>query len=129
VEGFKEFSYKILSWVLFDYHFYKNEFEKALEYLKKFKTNEYYYCKARVYAKKGAIKNTYEALNYVPEYQYKAVVFANLKEKDSTYYYLNKMTSIGRITTVNGMPEFSPFRKELIYQAFLKKNYFPVLNN
>lgn len=124
------FSDEMKAWLFLDYHFYKDEFDKALEYIEKLKSNKYYYYnKACIYAKKGAIKKTYEALNYVPKDVYKAIVFANLKEKDSMYYYLNKMTHYTRIEFANGAPEFAPYRNEPRYQAFLKKNYFPVLTN
>ena len=83
-----------------------------------------------VLAQQGDIKGVREILNntYLDDYN-KAKVFAILKERDSMYYYIDKMDSNiwnGEIRETNGSKEFDPYRKEKRYKAFLKKNYYPI---
>ena len=51
---------------------------------------------------------------------------SSLKEKDSMYYYLNKINNPNRIKVPNSRREFNPYRKEERYKAVLRKNYFPI---
>jgi tetratricopeptide (TPR) repeat protein len=55
-----------------------------------------------------------------------AEVFANLKERDSMYYYMNKIPRNIDALNLNMDPVFDPYRKEERYKAFLKKNYLPL---
>jgi len=70
----------------------------------------------------------------------KARIFANLKMKDSMYYYIDKYISnnnsadrvlnpiirIQQLMSINSRFEFDPYRNEPRYKAILKANYFPV---
>jgi TolB-like protein/AraC-like DNA-binding protein/Tfp pilus assembly protein PilF len=114
---------------IIDYHSYIGDYKKTLEYVENLKIDEYYYfSKAWVSAITGDIENTYKALKFIDLRRSKAMVFANLKERDSMYYYLNTLKRFDIITSLNGLPEFDPYRNEERYQEHLKKNYLPSVN-
>ena len=95
------------------YNLYNGDYEKALEYVENLRTDEYYYFnKAWINAITGDLKNTYKALKFIDLKRDKAGVFANLKERDSMYYYLNATKRFDMILFLNGLPEFDPCRNE-----------------
>ena len=53
-------------------------------------------------------------------------VFANLKERDSLYYYLNKDDI--NAPNVNSRREFDLYRKEPRYLEFMKKHHLPLID-
>jgi TolB-like protein len=55
-----------------------------------------------------------------------ALVYAILKEKDSMYYYLEKLRPIKGFLPANSRGEFDPYRKEERFKALLKKHYLPI---
>jgi TolB-like protein/Tfp pilus assembly protein PilF len=67
-------------------------------------------------------------------YPYKAILFANLKLKDSMYYYIEKALNgralahnrLYELMKINGRFEFDPYRNEPRFKAYLKENYFPI---
>jgi len=63
--------------------------------------------------------------NEKPNPTTKAFGFANLKERDSMYVYMNKDGV--NAPQINSRREFDPYRKEPRYIEFLKKNYLPIL--
>ena len=64
------------------------------------------------------------------EYKYfsKAYVHAILKDRDSMYYYLNKVRYSFRnaFPVTNGSPEFDPYKNDTRYKALLKEFYIPI---
>ena len=116
------------NYIYFDYHFYKGEHKEALPYLEKHKINSQYYLnKAALYAHLGDEKTVQEVFKtHKSSYSEKALIFAILKEKDSMYFYLDKIESPTRARSVNNYPEFNPYRNEEKFKAYLKEHYLPV---
>jgi len=112
------------------YYFYHNEkYEKAKEILKDSLIGSRYFNKGLTYAQLGNRKKVDSFLYIKPAWwpdSHKAFVYAVLKEKDSMYYYLEKIDDPNRIKGPNSRREFDPYRKEERYKALLRKNYFPV---
>jgi TolB-like protein len=111
---------------LFYYHYHQNQNKEALEILKDSVFNDNYYNKLLVYSQLGNKTKVYEIMmeNKARSTQ-KAYAFANLKEKDSMYFYLNKDDIDA--ANVNSRREFDPYRKEPRYIEFLKKNHLPII--
>jgi TolB-like protein/cytochrome c-type biogenesis protein CcmH/NrfG len=126
--------------LLLDYHAYQGQYKEAITYLEQLKGidfNSYYFQKGWLYSRMGDAKTTYEILNsssYQADNWDKAVFFASLKETDSMYHYLDKISNpddiirknFSMVIDLNGREEFDPYRKEPRYITFLKKNYIPV---
>jgi len=57
----------------------------------------------------------------------KALVHAILKERDSMYYYLDKLKYAynTNIAVPNSMNEFDPYRNEERFKSLLKEFYMP----
>ena len=112
------------------YYFYHQEnYEKAIEVLKDSMAGSRYFDKGLTYAQLGNRKKVDSLLTIKPAWwpdRNKAFVYAVLKEKDSMYYYLEKMDDPNRIKGPNSRREFDPYRKEERYKALLRKNYFPL---
>ncbi len=122
------------------YHVYQGEYQKALPYveiLKATDTISYYNNLGWIAARKGDTETVYSILNsndYDPSDYRKTFWFALLKEKDSMYHYLNKISEmenvILRTDTVIGLnerDEFNPYRNDPRYKAHLNRNYLPVV--
>ncbi len=113
------------------YYYYMEDYDAAMRCVNEsLMLYNYNNMKIFVLAQQGDIKGVRESLNntYVNDYQ-KAKVFAILKERDSMYYYIDKMDSNNSnwlIHNTNGSKEFDPYRKEERYKEFLKKNYYPI---
>ena len=83
----------------------------------------------RIYAQLGDRKTIdslftkYDYFNYI-----KIVVYAILKEKDSMYNYMEKMSiyQYSPIHFFNSLRDFDPYRKEERFKAFLRKHYLPI---
>ena len=93
----------------------------------------YYKIKILILAQQGNVKGIREVIknNYVSDV-HKAKVFAILEERDSMYYYIDKLdvnNSFWEVFSTNGSKEFDPYRKEERYKAFLKRNYYPIITN
>ena len=113
----------------FCYYYFKKDYKKAQEILSKSLKNELYFDKMLVLAQLGEKKDVYQLLKDHNDMvnSKKALVFSILKERDSMYHYLNKISSVYIDSKwINGRTEFDPFRKEERYKAFLKKNYLPI---
>ncbi|MEN8124986.1 MAG: hypothetical protein ABFR32_07620 [Bacteroidota bacterium] len=83
--------------------------------------------KAAILSKMGNKIKIYELrANNQISYKYEAIVYANLKDRDSMYYFLSKMTDILRQMDINSSPEFDLYRNEPRFKTFLKNNYLPV---
>ena len=125
--------------ILSRYYYYMEDYDAAMKCVNDplLQMNYYYYMKILILAQKGDVKGVREILNntYVNDY-HKAKVFAILKERDSMYYYIDKMDlnnskmdsikSNWLIRNTNASKEFDPYRKEERYKEFLKKNYYPI---
>jgi len=110
--------------LFFKYHYYQENYIKALVYSNKLK-NKNFELEALIFAKLADTVQTYRILNnHVFGYGQKARVFAILKQKDSMYYYLNKLGPLDCLT-INDKEEFDPYRNEPEFKAFLRENYFP----
>ncbi len=122
-----------------DYYVFQDNYEKAqpyLEQLKPLNIRGYYSNKAWSYSRMGDAKKTYEIFaetDYNPSDIEKAQFFANLKQTDSLFHYLNKISNYAKLDlknhlliTINGGPEMDPYRNDPRYIEILKKNYFPV---
>ncbi len=125
--------------MLQDYYAYQGLNREALIYNEKLKAidlDTYYFQKAWLYSRMGDAKSTYEILknpNFHRDDGVKVMYFAGLKEIDSLYHYLDKISNyenplirIFRTRYVNGLSELDPYRNEPRYKEFLKKNYIPV---
>jgi len=55
-----------------------------------------------------------------------AEAHAYLQDRDSMYYYMNKIVRKINAVNLNNRPGFDPYRKEDRYKAFLKNNYLPL---
>ena len=115
-------------YIYFDYHYYKGEYEKALTYLEKHEKNSQYYLnKGAIHAYLGDTEIVRNVLdNYATTYLNKSMIFAIQKNRDSMYYYMNKLITPGSATGVNIYPEFDMFRKEPRFKEFLKYNFLPI---
>ena len=112
------------------FNYVKGDLEKSMEIIEDslMRKNDLskFTRKAFVYAKMGDVKNTYRLLESGKvSNSNKALVFAMLKERDSLYFYLNKLTPAQALFP-NCRPELDPYRKETKYIEFLKKNKFPI---
>jgi len=119
------------SYIFFDYHYYKGEYKEALTYLERHKVHSQYYLnKAAVYAYLNKLDIVYDILNnHLPRNEQKALVFAIMKERDSMYNCMNRITKPIRIRNFNQYPELDIYRNEPRFKEFLKKNYLPLQNN
>jgi len=117
---------KLIWW---HYFYQQKDYEKALEILMDSMFIHRQFPKGLTYAQLGKRKQVDSIISlkraYLPEHN-KAVIYAVLKEKDSMYYYLNKINNPNRIKVPNSRREFNPYRKEERYKAVLRKNYFPI---
>ena len=122
-----------------DYYVYQDNYEKAQPYLEQLKPLDlqgYYFNKAWSYSKMSNAKKTYEILNtseYNPNDFGKTLIFANLKETDSLFHYLKKISNYAKLDlkihfliSINGIPEIDPYRKDPRYIQIMKENYFPI---
>jgi len=111
------------------YYYHQENYDKAKEILQDSLIETHYYYKGLTYAQLGNRKKVDSFFSmeraWFPN-SYKAFVYAALNEKDSMYYYLEKMDNLYRIRAPNGRREFDPYRKEERFKAFLRKNYFPL---
>jgi len=126
------------SYFLFYYYYHQENYINAQEVLEDLNhswTRQSYYFKMTInYAQLGDRVKVDSLLENKHPYGYretnmtKAFVYAILEEKDSMYYYLDKVrnTFSPGISDVNSQREFDPYRKEERYKAFLKKNYLPL---
>ena len=125
--------------IFLDYYAYQDNYEKAQAYLEQLKSLNligYYSNKAWLYSKKGDSKTTYEVFNrpeYTPMDYAKVVCFAHLKETDSLFYYLKKISNYAKLDLkgyslmeINGSPAIDPYRNDPRYIEIMKENYFPV---
>lgn len=115
--------------MLFLYYLHQEKFTKAQEITNDslFKNNYLNYFKGLVYAyleeresfnqmiKENAFDNSQMAQFY-----------AILNEKDSMYYYLDKLTGIYAMRRLNASSEFDPYRREERFKILLKKSYLPI---
>tara|TARA_R110002073_G_scaffold8207_1_gene45583 strand:+ start:31574 stop:33607 length:2034 start_codon:yes stop_codon:yes gene_type:complete len=115
-------------YIYFDYHYYRGEYKEALTYLEQHEKNAQYYI--NLGAVHGYLGNT-EIVRDVTDnqetrYYVRSMLFAIQKNRDSMYFYMDKITNPFRASVVNQYPEFDPYRKEPRFKAYLKKFYFPV---
>ncbi|PTM08659.1 MAG: hypothetical protein DA407_07545 [Bacteroidetes bacterium] len=111
----------------FMYYYHQNKNNEALEILKDSVFANDINSKLWLYSQMGNKEKIYEILkaNKANTTQ-KAYAFANLKERDSLYYYLNK-DDVNALN-VNSRREFDRYRKEPRYIEFMKKNYLPIID-
>ncbi len=133
---------KMLLW--HNYYLWKKDYKNAEQYLEYYKVRDsihYLNDKIWLYSLMGDKTKSLEmlSLHNRPD-RIKARIFANLKMKDSMYYYIDKYISnnnsadrvlnpiirIQQLMSINSRFEFDPYRNEPRYKAILKANYFPV---
>lgn len=113
---------------LAQYHYHREEYDLALEVLKDplldFRYNAY---RALSLAQIGDVDGVKRLLNKksVISDVNKTFVFAVLKNRDSMYFYMDKVEVRGAIS-INSRREVDPYRKEQRYIEFLEKNYMPL---
>ena len=125
--------------ILHDYYAYQHNYEKAQPYLEQLKPLNligYYSNKAWSYSKKGDSKTTYEVFNkpeYKPLDNMKVLCFAHLKETDSLFHYLHKISNYAKhdyriynLMEINGSSAIDPYRNDPRYIDIMKENYFPI---
>ena len=118
---------KHINWA--EYYDSKGDFAEAFKYIDSTNTWFKYSFEVTILAQMGDIEGVNAIFKeHEMRYSDKARVYAILKEKDSMYYYLNKITSIFRALELNGENEFNPYRNEPKFKAYLKKHYLPVGN-
>ncbi|MGM5471376.1 hypothetical protein ACS386_13945 [Flavobacteriaceae bacterium LMO-SS05] len=112
---------------LFYYYYHQNQNKEALDILKDSILDRNIGLKLNLFSQMGNKKKVYELMktNTINASQ-KAFAFANLKERDSMYFYLNKVDKAAP-NIINSRREFDPYRKEPRYIAFLKRNYLPII--
>ena len=110
------------------YHYYhQGDYISAKEILKDTTMIFADYYRALLMARTGELKelrlllNKEDALDNLR----KAYVFAILKNRDSMYYYVNKVEGNDRID-FNSRSEFDPYRKEERFKEYLRQNYLPI---
>ena len=122
-----------------DYYAFQDNYEKAqlyLEQLKPLNLTSYYSNKTWLYSKKGDSKTTYEVFNrpeYKPLDNMKVLCFAHLKETDSLFHYLHKISNYAKLDyrvysfmEINGSSAIDPYRNDPRYIDIMKENYFPL---
>ena len=110
----------------FYYYYHQNKNKEALEQLKDTVFDNNVLIKLLIYSQMGNKNKVYELIkNEKPIANAKAFAFANLKEKDSMYFYMDKVGADALI--INSRREFDPYRKEPRYIEFLKKNHIPII--
>jgi hypothetical protein len=125
--------------MLHDFYLFQNKYKEAasvLEELKEINIVSYYSNKAWSYSRMGDQKMTFQIFknpNYNSNDLEKTIIFANLKEPDSVFYYLNKISNNAkldlkyfRLMVINGSFEMDPYRNDPRFIEIMKKNYFPV---
>jgi hypothetical protein len=111
---------------LFYYYYHQSKNKEALEILKDSVFDNNVLVKLLVYSQMGNKNKAYELMkNDKPNSNAKAFAFANLKERDSMYFYMNKDNS--NPPQINSRREFDRYRKEPLYIEFMKKNHLPIL--
>jgi len=125
--------------ILFYYYYYQENYKKAQEVFKKGSLINDNFQKALIFAQLGDRESIDSLIvnNLIGKYS-KAYSYAILKEKDSMYYYLERISLFDASRTpvrsyrwwgfrnVNSWKEFDPYRKEERYKVILKKNYLPI---
>ena len=125
--------------ILFYYYYYQENYKKAQEIFKKGSLLNDNYYKAIIFAQLGDRESLDSLIDKNLSGTYsKAFSYAILEEKDSMYYYLERIEALDRsryptrsyrwfgLRTVNSWREFDPYRKEERFKAILRKNYLPI---
>jgi TolB-like protein/AraC-like DNA-binding protein len=119
---------------LFEYYYFQEDYKKALEISKDSLFNNQYWFLTLSYAQLGDRKKVDSMNKKYPwgtgrlsDWRFRrAILHAALKDKDSTYYFLeNIMTPYFR-GYANSRPEFDIYRNEQRFKAILKKWNYPV---
>jgi TolB-like protein/AraC-like DNA-binding protein/Tfp pilus assembly protein PilF len=118
---------------LWSYYYFQENYYKSQEVLQEvlkdsLQVNYFYYYKAFTYAQLGDRKTIDSLFNMDDGWtsSTKAFIYAILEERDSMYYYMEKMHNADGIRGPNSRREFDPYRKEERFKALLKKNYLPL---
>jgi len=119
---------------LWEYHFCKKEYEKALWVLSDSLYNNRYWRRTLTYAQIGNKKKVdsmnarfpWGENNFVYSDPHKATLYALFENKDSMFHHLDRISRFSQAKYVNGRREFDPYRNEERFKAFQRKWYFPV---
>lgn len=113
---------------LWKYYYHQGNYKKALELTEdSLFMDNYDFKKVITYAQLGDRKKVDTIINKnILIDEEKAFVYAILKEKDSMYYYLERLNTISGMRKQNGRSEFDLYRKEERFKALLNKNYLPI---
>ena len=130
---FKNLSEKNKTYFTWEFYYYKEDYIQAQNLIDKNPKAFGYNAKSKTYAQLGdrakldSINKSYFVYG---EYKYfnKAYVHAILKERDSMYYYLNKVRYSFRnaLPVTNGSPEFDPYKNDKRYKALLKEIFITI---
>ena len=115
------------------YYYYKEDYKQAQNLIDEKPELFRYRALLKTYAQLGD-RVKLDSINKIyfvhGEYKYfsKVYVHAILKDRDSMYYYLNKLRYSFRnaFPVTNGSPEFDPYKNDTRYKALLKEFYIPV---
>lgn len=130
---FKNLSEKNKTYFTWEFYYYKEDYIQAQNLIDKNPKAFGYKAKSKTYAQLGdrakldSINKSYFVYG---EYKYfnKAYVHAILKERDSMYYYLNKVRYSFRnsLPVTNGSTEFGPYKNDKRYKALLKELFITI---
>jgi len=140
-ENFKELFDKQdnLNW-LFWYYYQQENYKKAqvllLDSLMPYKSYNRTFIDAKLGNRK-AVESSLRTVSYFKFPDGRALIYAILQERDSMYYYMEKIQEISvyrmpntsekiGFSIINSFREFDPYRKEERFKAFLKKHYLPL---
>ena len=130
---FKNLSEGIRTYYTWQYYYYKEEYRQAQNLIDKNPKLFNYNTKSKTYAQLGdraKLDSINKSYFIHGEYKYfnKAYVHAILHERDSMYYYLNKVRYSFRnaLGVTNAAPEFEPYKNDARYKALLKAFFITV---
>jgi len=111
---------------LFIQYYHEKKNKEALEFIEDSIFDKNYYYQLLLYSQLGDKTKVYEIINTKGvDPTSIAFAFANLKERDSMYVYMNKDGV--NAPQINSRREFDPYRKEPRYIEFMKKNHLPII--
>jgi TolB-like protein/AraC-like DNA-binding protein/predicted Zn-dependent protease len=127
------FEKKIRLNILWWYYYRQKKYTKALDVLKDSLYANEYSKHAYTFAQMGNRKKVDSMNKRYPWgrgvlywHKNKAIIHAALKDRDSMYFYLERVYGPQRIQNISCRIEFDPYRHEDRFKAFLRKNYLPV---
>ena len=124
--------------MIFDYYAWQGDYDNAsilLENIKPLNPFRYYLEKAWINSMMGNAEIVYDAFKSWEQTNVtKANCFAHLKQRDSMYFYLDKISSRKNpeyryldAMKINSYVAYHPYLNGPKFRAFLKKHYLPII--